>query len=114
MLALCLIESKIAKVKLLSPNKWNTYKTLVNKDFKSDYAKLDFMDLELFVICMFSVPNQDMTLYLIYRGCSYSPVTIYKYMNTKFGLYSVARRKRTFWVYLSMILYLYSLVIYRK
>ncbi len=114
MLAFWLIESKIAKVKLLSPNEWNTYKTLVNKDFKGDYAKLDFMDLGLSVICIFPVSNQGMMLYLVYREYSYSLEAINKYMNIKFGLHSVARRKRTFWVYLSMILYLYSLAIYRK
>lgn len=77
--SLCWI-SVLSKVKLLSFNKWNTYKTLVNKDFKGDYAKVDFMDLELSVICMFSVPNQGMTLYLVHRGYNYSPVTIHKYM----------------------------------
>ncbi len=99
MLAFCLIQSKIAKVKLLSSNKWNTYKTLVNKNFKGDCVNLDFMDLELSVICMFSVPNQGMTLYLVHGEYSYSLGAIHKYMNTKPVLYSAVRRKRIFWVY---------------
>lgn len=77
MLVFYLIESKIAKVKLLSPNGWNIYKTIVNKDFKGDCSNLDFMDLGLSVICIFSVLNQSMMLYLVYRGYSYSHGTVH-------------------------------------